>query len=156
MRPSEAPGFSRGECHTLSISESLYDKARRVAEQTARPVDDVIRARLEQSLDEMPLDLPDDERAELRALVYLSDDALWTMAREQMASARQSRMQVLMDKNSSGSITDGEYAELTQLVEVGQRLALRKAEAMKHLLNRGYTLTLDALPAHYRSDQSLT
>jgi hypothetical protein len=47
----------------------------------------------------MPLDLPDDERAELRALVYLSDDALWTMAREQMASAKQERMQALMDKD---------------------------------------------------------
>lgn len=131
--------------YTVSISETLYDKARRVAEQTARPVDEVIRARLEQSLDEMPLDLPDDEQAELRALVYLSDDALWTIAREQMTSAKQERMQPLMDKNSDGSISDGEYAELTQLVEQGQRLMLRKAEAMKQLLARGYTISLDAL-----------
>lgn len=131
--------------YVVSIPETLYDKARRVAEQTARPVDDVIRARLEQSLDEMPLDLPDDERAELRALVYLSDDALWTMAREQMASAKQERMQVLMDKNTFGTITDEEYDELTQLVELGQRLTLRKAEAMKLLLDRGYTVTLESL-----------
>lgn len=131
--------------YVVSIPETLYDKARRVAEQTARPVDDVIRARLEQSLDEMPLDLPDDERAELRALVYLSDDALWTMAREQMASEKQERMQVLMDKNTFGTITDEEYDELTQLVELGQRLTLRKAEAMKLLLDRGYTVTLESL-----------
>jgi hypothetical protein len=131
--------------YVISIPEKLYDKARRVAEQTARPVDEVIRARLEQSLDEMPLDLPDDERAELRALVYLSDDALWTMAREQMASAKQERMQVLMDKNTFGTITDEEYDELTQLVELGQRLTLRKAEAMKLLLDRGYTVTLESL-----------
>ena len=32
--------------YTVSIPENLYDKARRVAEQTARPVDEVIRARL--------------------------------------------------------------------------------------------------------------
>lgn len=131
--------------YVISIPEKLYDKARRVAEQTARPVDEVIRARLEQSLDEMPLDLPDDERAELRALVYLSDDALWTMAREQMASEKQERMQVLMDKNTFGTITDEEYDELTQLVELGQRLTLRKAEAMKLLLDRGYTVTLESL-----------
>lgn len=77
--------------------------------------------------------------------MYLSDDALWTMAREQMASARQERMQVLMDKNTFGTITDEEYDELTQLVEQGQRLALRKAEAMKLLLDRGYPVTLDSL-----------
>jgi hypothetical protein len=131
--------------YIVSISETLYDKARRVAEQTARPVDEVIRARLEQSLDEMPLDLPDDERAELRVLAYLSDDALWTIAREQMASAKQDRMQPLMDKNSDGSISDDEYAELAQLVEQGQQLMLRKAEAMKQLLSRGYSITLDDL-----------
>lgn len=131
--------------YTVSIPEQLYDKARRVAEQTARPVDEVIRARLEQSLDDSPLDLPDDERAELRALAYLSDDALWTIAREQMAPAKQERMQALMDKNNFGTITDVEYNELSQLVEQGQRLTLRKAEAMKLLLDRGHSITLDAL-----------
>jgi hypothetical protein len=131
--------------YTVSIPETLYNKARQVAEQTARPVDEVILDRLEQSLDETPLDLPDDEQNELRALAHLSDDALWNMAREQMTSAKQERMQALMDKNSSGSITDDEYSELAQLVEGGQRLTLRKAEAMRLLLDRGYTVTLDAL-----------
>ncbi len=93
----------------------------------------------------MPLDLPDDERAELHALTYLSDDALWTIAREQLANTKQQRMQALMDKNTDGTITEYEYAELTGLVELGQRLTLRKAEAMKLLLDRGYTVILDSL-----------
>lgn len=130
--------------YTVSIPEKLYDKARRVAEQTAQPVDEVILARLEQSFESI-LDLPDDEQAELRALVYLSDDALWTIAREQMSAAKQERMQILMDKNSRGTITDEEHSELGQFVEHGHRLTLRKAEAMKQLLNRGYTITLDDL-----------
>jgi hypothetical protein len=126
--------------YTVSIPEKLYDKARRVAEQTAQSIDEVIRSHLEQSFEPL-LDLPDDERAELRALVYLSDDALWTIAREQMANLKQERMQVLMDKNSFGTMTDEEHNELAQLVEQGQRLTLRKAEAMKQLLNRGYTIS---------------
>jgi hypothetical protein len=131
--------------YVISIPETLYDKARRIAEQTARPVDEVIRARLEQSLDGMRLDLQDGERAELRALAYLSDDALWTIACEQMPSARQQRMQALMDKNNFDSISDDEHDELTQIVELGQRLMLRKAEAMKLLMDRGYSISLDAL-----------
>lgn len=131
--------------YTFTIPETLYDKARRVAEQTARPVDEVIRSGLEQSLTETLLDLPDDERAELRALVYLSDDTLWTIAREQMTSVKQTRMQALMDKNTFGTITDAEHEELTGLVEVGERLMLRKSEAMKLLTERGYSVTLDAL-----------
>lgn len=128
--------------YTVAIPEKLYDKARRVAEETAQPVDEVILARLEQSFEP---DLPADERAELRALAYLSDDALWTIAREQMPSAKQAQMQLLMDKNSRGTITDAEYEELARLVEQGQRLTLRKAEAMKQLMSRGYTITLDNL-----------
>lgn len=131
--------------YTVTIPESLYDKARQAAEQKAQPVEEFIRERLEQSLTDTRLDLPADERAELEALAYLSDDALWTMAREQMSASKQARMGILMDKNSRGSITPPEYAELEQFVEQGQRLTLRKAEAMKRLLERGYSVTLDDL-----------
>jgi hypothetical protein len=35
----------------------------------------------------------------LEALKFLADDALWTIAREQMLEDRQVRMQTLMDAN---------------------------------------------------------
>ena len=131
--------------YLVSIPQTLYDRVRRVAEQTARPVDEVIRTRLTQSLDDSPLDLPDAERSELLALAYLADDTLWTIAREQMPAMKQSRLQSLMDGNTFGTIHDDELAELHALVELGQRLTLRKAEAMKLLMDRGYTITLDLL-----------
>lgn len=130
---------------TVTIPETLYDKARLAAEQNSQQVDDFIRERLEESLSDSRSALPADERDELNALAYLSDDALRTIAREQMSSLKQARMSELMDKNSDGSITPAEYTELEQLVEQGQRLMLRKAEAMKYLLERGYTVTLDDL-----------
>lgn len=130
--------------YMVAIPERLYDKARQVAEQNDQPIEEVIVARLEQGLD-VKLELPADERAELQALAYLSDDTLWTIAREQMAHARQERMQALMDKNSQGTIAPDEYDELGLLVESGQRLTLRKAQAMKLLMARGYSITLDDL-----------
>jgi hypothetical protein len=133
--------------YLLSIPETLYAKAREVAAQTARPVDEVLRARLEASFTENALDLSDDEQKELQALVYLADDTLWTIAREQMPLPKQSHMQLLMTKNSDGSITEAEYLDLAQLVDQGQRLMLRKAAAMKLLLDRGYQITLDNLKA---------
>lgn len=51
------------------------------------------------------MDLPSDERSELQALTYLSDDTLWTIAREQMPPALQDCMSRLMDKNSKGSLS---------------------------------------------------
>ena len=107
--------------YTISIPDALYEKARRLAEQSAQPVDEVIRERLMEAFDQPLLDLPVDERAELQAMAYLSDDTLWTIAREQMQPAKQERLSLLMDNNSAGTITSDEFSELSVLVESGQR-----------------------------------
>ncbi len=86
-----------------------------------------------------------EELAALEAMVNLSDDALWTAAREQMPADIQARMSVLMTKNTRGTITDEEYSELAAHVEEGNKLMLRKATAMKYLMDHGYKITLDDL-----------
>lgn len=133
--------------YTISIPDSLYEKAKQIAKETSRDVDDVIRARLEGTFDHPYPDLPADEQAELRAMAYLSDDALFNMMREQMQRTKQERMSALMQKNTQGTITDSEYQALDRLVEDGQRLMLRKAEAMRLLLERGYNVILDDMQA---------
>ncbi len=131
--------------YSVLIPEKLYRKAQRLAERTAQPVDDLIRERLDGALDQFVIDLPADELAELKALTYLSDDTLWTIAREQMPAAKQDRQSVLMEKNSSGTLGAEERVELAALVENGQRLTLRKAEAMRLLMERGHAINLDSL-----------
>jgi hypothetical protein len=54
-------------------------------------------------------------------------------------------MSQLMEKNSQGTITEDEFRDLSALVERGQRLTLRKAQAMKLLVDRGYAVSLDTL-----------
>jgi len=131
--------------YTISIPNSLYEKAQRLAKQTSQSVDEIICTRLEGALEQPMLELPSDERAELQALSYLSTDALWTIAREQMQPDLQHAMSQLMEKNSKGTITAEEFRDLSALVERGQRLTLRKSQAMKLLLDRGYSVSLEAL-----------
>jgi hypothetical protein len=131
--------------YTIAIPNSLYEKVQRLAKQTSQSVDDIICTRLEGALDQPMLDLPSDERTELQAMSYLSTDALWTIAREQMQPDVQQAMSQLMDKNSQGTITADEFRDLSALVERGQRLTLRKSQAMKLLLDRGYAVSLDTL-----------
>ena len=131
--------------YTIAIPHLLYEKAQRLAQQTSQSVDEIICTRLEGALDQPMLDLPSDERAELQAMSYLSTDALWTIAREQMPPDVQQAMTQLMEKNSQGTITEDEFRDLSTLVERGQRLTLRKAQALKLLLDRGYAVSLDAL-----------
>ena len=130
---------------TVSIPDSLYQKAQQIAQQKALPVDEVIRLHLAGAFGEPMMEIPLDEQAELKAMSYLSDDTLWTIAREQMPRLIQERMSVLMTRNSKGTITESEYAELAELVERGDKLTLRKAQAMKYLTERGYKVTADDL-----------
>jgi hypothetical protein len=125
--------------YILTIPEDIYTRARQIAEDTSQAIDQVIIEHLK-NLPLMP-SLPPDEEAELAALKHLSDDALWTIAREQMPSDLQLQMQTLMDKNSRGTIAPEEYAQLEVLVERGQKLMLRKSEAAALLVQRGYKVT---------------
>ena len=52
--------------------------------------------------------LPPDEQRELEALTSLSDEALWTLAREQMAQDKQACLQVLrLLEAASQSVDNG-------------------------------------------------
>jgi hypothetical protein len=125
--------------YTLSVPQELYERVQKIAQKSLQPVERVLLDYLRLFAEATPL-LDDEEEAELYAMRFLSDDALWAMAREQMALDNQARMQVLMDKNTQGEIVSEEYQELNELVERGQRLMLRKSEAAALLTKRGYTV----------------
>ncbi|GIK64406.1 MAG: hypothetical protein BroJett018_22000 [Chloroflexota bacterium] len=127
---------------TLQIPEHIYERAQQMAETTDQPLEAVFLHELENAF--LP-PLPEDEEAELSALNYLSDEALWTIAREQMPSPRQERMQGLMDGNTKGTLSEAEYQELEHLVEQGQKLMLRKGKAAALLTERGYKVTRESL-----------
>jgi hypothetical protein len=125
---------------TLTIPDELYERAKHIAESTSQPIEQVILQHLQTLPTPLPI-LPDEVQAELDALKYLSDDALWTIAREQMPEMVQSRAHDLMNRNSQGTITEAEHSELETLVERADRLMVRKAEAAALLRERGYTFT---------------
>lgn len=130
--------------YTVTISENLFAKAQSLAESSSQSVDEIIQKLLRDSLDQPRLVLPQDEQTELKALSYLTDATLFTIVREQMPESSQVKMQELMDKNNQSVLTVTEQQTLTLLVEDGQRLMLRKAEAFKLLISRGHTVTLDS------------
>ncbi len=132
---------------TLSVPDHIYERARQIADATAQPVEKVLLEQLESAFSAPLPTLPPDEQAELDALAHFSDDALWTIAREQMPLAKQDRMQILLDANTQGEITADDHDELTSLVDQGQRLMLRKAQAAALLTERGHRVTPDNMAA---------
>ena len=124
----------------LKVPEDISARARQIAATIAQPVEQLLLDHLKTLAAPLPA-LPPATQAELDALHHLSDDALWTIASAQMPEDVQTRAHALLDKNSRRTITDDEHAELEQLVERGDRLMMRKAEAATILRQRGHTFT---------------
>jgi hypothetical protein len=134
---------------TLPVPDYIYDRARQIVEETSQSIEAVLLQQLHDAFTEPLPELAPEEQSELEALTYLSDDALWTIAREQMPEDRQTRLQALMEANSQGTLDDAQREALEALVAQGQRLSLRKAQAAALLTERGYPVTLEAIvPAH--------
>lgn len=124
---------------TLEVPDELYDRVRQLADVGERRIEDVMVSELSAALHaDTPL-LPPDEEAELAALRYLSDDALWTIARERLPASAESRLQTLLEELSSRSPADS--AELNALIERADRLMVRRAEAAAVLTRRGFTVS---------------
>ena len=132
---------------TLPIPDYIYDHARRIAEGTSQSIEAVLLQQLQDAFTTPVPDLAPEEQRELDALSLLSDDALWTIARERMPEDRQAHLYALMEANSQGKLSDMQPAELEALVVQGQRLSVRKAQAAAVLTGRGYRVTLEALSA---------
>jgi hypothetical protein len=118
----------------LNLPDDLSAIIRQIAETKSQPVEQVLLEHLKTLTAAQP-SLPLDVQAELDALEHLSDDALWTIAHEQMPADIQARAHELMDKRL---LTNEEQVEIDDLVERGDRLMLRKAEAADLLRQRGY------------------
>lgn len=128
---------------TLTLPDAIFDPIRQIAEATSQSVEQVVIGQLRSVTEGSELSLPPDEEAELAAFRFLSDDVLRMIVREQMPRRDQERMDELMTRNNLGTITPDEYQELSEWVERGQRLMLRKAWAADVLMNRGYSITGD-------------
>lgn len=125
---------------TLTLPEDISARVRQIAETTSRPVEQIVLDHLKSLSIQLP-PLTPDVQAELDALHHLSDDALWTIAREQVPEEAQARAHTLMDKNSLGTITDAEAVELEKLAQRADRVMLRKAEAATILKERGFAFS---------------
>ncbi|MBK9124894.1 MAG: hypothetical protein IPM16_17490 [Chloroflexi bacterium] len=124
---------------TLDVPESVYSRAEQMATVGNQRVQDVLIAELLQALDTGGPALPESEEAELAALRYLSNDALWTIARERLPQDVEARLGDLLERK--GDLTDDERAETEVLIERADRLMVRRAEAAMLLSRRGITVT---------------
>ncbi|MBK8137759.1 MAG: hypothetical protein IPK52_18425 [Chloroflexi bacterium] len=129
---------------TLTLPQDITEQAQAIADLTERPVEEVVIEYL-RTLRAPDSTLPHDIRSELDALQYLSDDALWVIAREQLASAAQKRADELLGERDPDRMGRELQEELSAILDRADRIMLRKAEAAVLLKRRGYEVTPDLL-----------
>lgn len=128
----------------VTLPEDITEQAQTIAELTERPVEQVVIEHL-RTLRAPDSALPQELRSELEALQYLSDDALWLIAREQVAASLQARINALLDASRADAMTEAMREELATLLDRADSVMLRKAEAALLLTRRGYKITPDDL-----------
>ncbi len=125
---------------TLTLPQTLYERARETAQAIDRPVEQVLTQSIAISLPILETDLPPDVRADLVALPLTGDDELWSIARSTMDKDQQTHLRDLAEAQKHRPLTSNEQSDLDRLMNKAERVMLRKAEAYRLLARRGYTV----------------
>jgi hypothetical protein len=123
----------------LELPEDIYEHVRRAAKGMNQPLEkalvSIVRAATP-SLEKVPAEY----RAELETMEDLGDEELWRILRSRLASAKQRRLEALLDKSQRATLTDSENESLIALRKDGDRLVLRRSYAALLLKYRGHRL----------------
>lgn len=125
---------------TVQLPETLYRQAEETAAAASLTLEEVLAQSIALSLPPLEDDLPADLRAELSALMLLSDDELWRVARNTMTSEKQERPEVLTEIREKQDPSVDEALEFETLFAEGNTITVNKAESYRLLTRRGFTI----------------
>lgn len=111
---------------TLELPDEVYQRARRVAQTTRRPLEEVV---LEWIRPPVHVKLPE--------LEHLPNEELLRAARATLPPEHTQRLQELLAAQQQRSLSEEEQREAVELVEQEDFVTLRKARALFLLKQRG-------------------
>ena len=124
---------------TLELPDPLYRSARRIADATKRPIEEIVQESLHHTLP--PLDDVSADEAELLARMSAYDDAsLWQEADAVFPPETQAEFQALLNNQSAGELKETDKVRLRSLMDEYGRLLVRRSHAWLLLARRGYSV----------------
>lgn len=128
------------ETVTLQIPEILYRRLVNTAHATQRPLEEVMLHALQVGSPPTWDDVPEEFQADLAALDKLDDNTLWQIFHSRKTALDMERYNILLEANSSGTVTEAQRLELAALRQEADRFMLRKAQAAVLLRWRGHSM----------------
>jgi len=128
------------ETVTLQIPEIIYQRLVNTAHATQRPLEEVMLHALQVGSPPAWDDVAEEFQAEIAALDKLDDNTLWQIFHGQKTAADMEEYNNLLEKNSSGTLTETERLNLISFRHEADLFMLSKAQAAVLLRWRGYSL----------------
>jgi predicted DNA-binding protein len=119
---------------SLTLPDELMRRAEVLAGRSGRQVGDILADAVRASLDPLGLD---DVEADARPVSEWSDEQVIAAADLQMPDAPDRRLSELLAKQGADTLTPGERAELSGLMQAYQQGLLQKAQALNEAVRRG-------------------
>lgn len=123
---------------TLTLSDEIYKRAEHFAHLTGQAVEEVIAARVGDTLPPLVSEL------DSRPVETLLDDEVISLAESMMDERLSDRMSALSQKQREDVLTSEEQIELRMLFEIYNVGQLRKAQALAQAVKRGLRPPLSA------------
>jgi hypothetical protein len=122
---------------TITVSEEIYERVRRLAERAGRSIESEIADLVMLAMPEND-DLAPDLANELSALALLDDTSLWRAARSMLPGEVADQMEDLHFKQQRHGLTESESQALALLERQYERTMLIRARAAVLLKERGH------------------
>ena len=125
---------------TLELPENIYLRLLQAAHATKQSLNNIILRAVDMGSPPDWKDVPAEYQADLAALDYLDDNALWRIARSSQHDTDFAQYGDLLDKNKNGTISDEECRRLAGLRTAADLFMIRKAHAAALLRWRGHKI----------------
>ncbi len=117
----------------LQLPDEVYERAQQIAGETNRSVEAVLA-------DSLTLLFGGLAEVEIQpeTLTSYSDEQLWAVVHQRLAWYQNTRLLELIALGKQGSITEEEEAEMERLINLVDRAALLRSQALLLLKQRGH------------------
>ena len=126
------------ETVTLQIPEIIYQRLVNTARATGRSPEEIILHAIKVGSPPTWDDVPEEFQPDIAALDKLDDNALWQVFHSRKTASDMERYNILLEGNSTGTLTEAERLELMALRHEADLFMLRKAQAAVLLRWRGH------------------
>ncbi|GEM_PF-3560414 len=127
---------------TVNFPKPVYQRLQRQAKVMKTPISEIVVQTVKQSFPVWLDKIPPDFENELSRLDNLGIPQLQMLAKSKLPVAKQRKLDKFLQKNSEGTITLNELAELDNVQLEANLLMLKKAKALALLKSMGYPLPI--------------